>query len=1409
MVVRYLFAVLLASAFLQPLNAQPNLQFKRIEVMYPTIRLAYKVTCDGAFRNDTQPQHFEVYENGLKMKDVTLWCPPEPECCVSVSLVFDRSGSMSQGDKLERVIEGGLAFVASMNPDGLPCDEASVVTFCSRDSVSLKVGMTRDKLQLINAIESMRAWGQTALWDAVALGVVEMENADKANRCRAVVVLSDGGDNDSQFFFSAQAVAQFALAHNVKVYTIGYGIQKPGHQQALQYLANATGGSYYFSADGKDIAQIYATIKGTIKDSYQECLISYETGCPDGQMRTVELVLKDFCGGSESRTRTYVAPLDQSQFEYVSINIGSGEVRSTQEIVVPVVLETPVDAVFSKCNISIGFNHNVLGLVDPYISTDGTLLEGKNVGFRPFTSSVLVMLEEHVQLTTATGGVLFYLHFRAGDVVNSVFSDVFFGSWEFDAYCLRPLLRNGRIKILPREPVLNCEVFAPDALNWNDEEKQYEPNPFGVSVSVYNKGNKEAFNVRAILVTDPDIVELVTPTETSQLMSPRTIGPGQAATAHWTLRATKQENLDSIPIYFSIISDNHSQIACWKRIVVDPALSSALVCDLSAPDTIYFREQYYEPEEFDIQVHATNVGSGQTKDVRAQLLQDTRFTIVPPANQQLADVLLPLEETSGTFRVKIHPRETDGYDTVRVNVQGDDTNPAWCYYPIWVQRVRMPEFSLLCTTPDNTLEFSDETYDYEPNPFVVTTVAENIGETYAEDCQIMFLGPARFTPIGSNPRPEGTMQVNEWRRQEWTIQALPRSVAGWDTLHFQIMGRGGLGRQIVITDCFLPVYVPAVRHPEYTVTCSTVDSLTYSDNRYSPDPIIFSARIENIGNAKGRALSPTIVIPPSISLVEGETAEKSVPALDIGEHVDLTWLLHPEMRAYDDIYDICVHVVDSIGVSEKCCQPVFIPKAENPILMPSCWTIDTLFIDVTTGNYLGNPFDVVLNLTNIGLGIAENVTTEISVLGSFMNVVDARLKTLGDIDAGASRRVTWSVEALKRDASADIPMVLTIKSDNHETRECQVVVHVPATQSPLLSAFCSSIPEDSLFFDWDTGDFEYPECTLHLTVSNNGAVEAQNVTALLVVPSGVLLSNGEVTQKPVVPSVLKPGESGTASWRFRAKRFNEDMLREFRFVARADNADAVECADLLFIEGSPRHVLLTLPEYVLLRYGEKLDIPVYIDRTIGKDLSEYVVHLYYDPDVMSLHGVTNSGTLTGIGWVGVQMKNWGSGHVEISDYTTGSPLATNEGVLLKLQVEGIFNGSAGYADFGESVIHLDSTMALMNRGEISVGTRDGRVIATNQCLEPLLATEQFDLQQNRPNPFNPRTLIEFTLPQDDRVRLTVFDRHGRELSVLFEGMLEKGTHAFEFVADDLPSGLYFYRLSTPRHYEVRKMILSR
>jgi hypothetical protein len=488
---------------------------------------------------------------------------------------------------------------------------------------------------------------------------------------------------------------------------------------------------------------------------------------------------------------------------------------------------------------------------------------------------------------------------------------------------------------------------------------------------------------------------------------------------------------------------------------------------------------------------------------------------------------------------------------------------------------------------------------------------------------------------------------------------------------------------------------------------------------------------------------------------------------------------------------------------------VYIPKTENPVLSVACFSIDTLYLDSQTGRYIGNPFEVTLDLSNIGIGIAENVRVSVSVLGSFMQVLDARERILESLEAGDSRRLSWMVEALRRDAAADIPIVFTITADNHPPVDCQLVVHIPAMQTPVLETFCASLPEDSLFFDWETGAFEYPECTLTFTVTNTGAVNAIDVTALLVLPSGVVLATGEETLKPVSPSVLAPGESGTVTWKFRAIRSNEDMNRTFRFIARADNADDAECEDQLFIQGSPKHTLLSFPEYTLLRYGEKQDIPIYIDRTIGKDLSEYVLQFYYDPQLLNILGISNAGTLTGIGWVGAKLKPLGGGHIEISDYTTGTPLAREAGILVKLQVEGVFNENSGAADFGESFVNIDSTTSLLNRGEIQLGTLPGRVIATNQCLEPLVATERYVLRQNTPNPFNPETTIEFMLPQDDHIRLVVFDRHGREVAVLAEGLHSAGTHRVRFSGDNQPSGMYFYRLESSHSLDVRKMILSR
>jgi hypothetical protein len=81
--------------------------------------------------------------------------------------------------------------------------------------------------------------------------------------------------------------------------------------------------------------------------------------------------------------------------------------------------------------------------------------------------------------------------------------------------------------------------------------------------------------------------------------------------------------------------------------------------------------------------------------------------------------------------------------------------------------------------------------------------------------------------------------------------------------------------------------------------------------------------------------------------------------------------------------------------------------------------------------------------------------------------------------------------------------------------------------------------------------------------------------------------------------------------------------------------------------------------------------------------------------------------------------------------------------------------------------------------------------------------------KNYPNPFNPSTTISYTLQNASAVKLTVYDRIGREVKVLVDEGQSAGTHTVEFNAADLPSGIYFYRIKTAEKTEVRKMILAK
>jgi hypothetical protein len=88
-----------------------------------------------------------------------------------------------------------------------------------------------------------------------------------------------------------------------------------------------------------------------------------------------------------------------------------------------------------------------------------------------------------------------------------------------------------------------------------------------------------------------------------------------------------------------------------------------------------------------------------------------------------------------------------------------------------------------------------------------------------------------------------------------------------------------------------------------------------------------------------------------------------------------------------------------------------------------------------------------------------------------------------------------------------------------------------------------------------------------------------------------------------------------------------------------------------------------------------------------------------------------------------------------------------------------------------------------------------------------IVPEKFELYQNYPNPFNPETIIRFDLPENQFVNLKIYDLHGREVTTLINDYLKIGSYQIKFEASNLPSGIYFYQMVTPKFSSTKKMIL--
>jgi len=120
--------------------------------------------------------------------------------------------------------------------------------------------------------------------------------------------------------------------------------------------------------------------------------------------------------------------------------------------------------------------------------------------------------------------------------------------------------------------------------------------------------------------------------------------------------------------------------------------------------------------------------------------------------------------------------------------------------------------------------------------------------------------------------------------------------------------------------------------------------------------------------------------------------------------------------------------------------------------------------------------------------------------------------------------------------------------------------------------------------------------------------------------------------------------------------------------------------------------------------------------------------------------------------------------------------------------------------------------SMNNSGEFGVWWVDNvtvieREVPPDAIEDNLNVAKTFKLSQNYPNPFNPTTEISYTLPESGKVKLIIYNVTGQQVATLVNAWVKSGTHKVTFNASELPTGVYFYKLTTEKMEAVKKMAL--
>jgi Mg-chelatase subunit ChlD/predicted small lipoprotein YifL len=204
-----------------------------------------------------------------------------------VALVLDASGSMSAAfgntTRIEALKDAAKQLVSLMGAD----DRADVIQFgCSSDN-SVVQDFTSDQSALNAAIDGLSAqYGCTAAWDGGKLGLDELIAKGRSGVGLAVVLVTDGGDNDSAI--SVQALIQAATTAGIPIYTVGVADSADPN---LEQIAADTGGSFAQADDPAALSAAFQQIFEAVVGG--DARVVWATAYQPGDQIWVRIVYKE------------------------------------------------------------------------------------------------------------------------------------------------------------------------------------------------------------------------------------------------------------------------------------------------------------------------------------------------------------------------------------------------------------------------------------------------------------------------------------------------------------------------------------------------------------------------------------------------------------------------------------------------------------------------------------------------------------------------------------------------------------------------------------------------------------------------------------------------------------------------------------------------------------------------------------------------------------------------------------------------------------------------------------------------------------------------------------------------------------------------------------------------------------